>query len=661
MQIRESKNIRWERFDRIEFPDKLWKLNRTSRGLSLGDDLNISAFDFEVLTHKGKTVPAMLGFATYDSEEERVIEKGVVDKDLTRTKQSKSRRKDLYQLNFDGERERVLQSFLKEMTKVKYQSHLNFFYNIGYDMSILLSLFPNKKQTELYDVQRTEYKGFKIFIIPKKLLVIRNGKRSTKFYDLASFLHMSLDQACKKWLGKRKLDFDTKEIMNDKDLFLKFYKNNKIQEYCMVDCRLTSLLGYEVRKHFTDMNIPFAKPVSPAGLSKDYTAWNEDINIPNYKYFNLQKLAYQGYYGGLFEFFKRGYFKNAKGYDVDSLYPSEMKDLPDLRDCTIAFNTEVDPKADYSLIKAKVWLEDQAKICPFPAKAKLKYEDHKGSKKAQEKIIRPVMKGQKTVMSKQMYDFITEGSYPYLEKIEIEKCYNIYTDQNTRKPFSYLEDLFNKRVDLINKYGKDDKRQEVLKIILNSIYGATAEVIKQPDYEKVEGKYIVKGSKYKAGDLFRPFIAFHTTELSRLKMYKAIYDSGIEDQVIGVATDCIYIEQSGCKKFERHNNVNDQKDLGSYSVDYQGDMLIVGNGIYQVKQGQKLNGWSGHYDIQIPKIKIRSRGFNEKEVPYLFHNSIYDDQKILHIENQRPLGFREVMYFHNKNADLIGLFVEDPQ
>jgi len=666
LDIRSYKTLRKERFDYIDFPDNLYYLNRSKRNLSLGTDKNISSFDFEVLTHQEKTYPVMLGYSTVDTHN-KVIDEGIIDKiNIGKHKrQRKSSRPDLYNCE---DKNKILDSILQEMVKIKYASNLNFFYNIGYDMSILLSLFPNKKQLELYDFQQTKYilngEELDIFIIPKKLISIKRGKHTIKFYDLASFLYQSLDNACKEWLGKRKLNFDTKGIMNDLERFKKHYKNNEIQEYCLVDCRLTSKLAFEVRKHFSDMGIPFSKPVSPAGLSKDYTAFNDEIDIPNYQKFHMQKLAYQGYYGGLFEFFQRGFFKNAKGYDVDSLYPSIMKDLPDLRDCDVRFNTEVDPKADYAVIKARVWLKDQTKISPFSSLAKISYKDIKGYKKTQEKIIRPIFKGQETVMTKQMYDFITKGSYPYLKKLQIQKCYNIYTDKNTRKPFSYLQKLFNIRVDLLKKYGKEDKREKIIKIILNSIYGATAEVVKRPKikYDEKQKEYLLEGVEYKAGDLFRPFIAFHTTELSRLKMYKAIYNSKIEDQVIGVATDCIYIKEEGCQKFEDNNNVNDRKELGSYSIDYQGDMLIVGNGIYQVKTGENIKGgWSGHHNIVIPKIKIRSRGFNEKEVPILFHNSIYDDKTELIIKNKRPLSFKEVMFAHNKNADKIGLFVEDPK
>ena len=664
MQIRESKNIRWERFDRIEFPDKLWKLNRTSRGLSLGDDKNISAFDFEVLTHKGKTVPSMLGYATYNSEEGRITEKGVVKKDLTRTKQSKELRKDLYKMCFDDQRTEVLESFLKEMTKQKYKDNINFFYNIRYDMSILLSLLPEKQMTELYEFNECIYKNYKIMIIPKKMLFIKrldvSRPYTTAFYDLASLTKQSLDSACKSWLDKTKNDFDTAEVFNNFDLFLEEYNSGRMEKYCIKDCTLTCELGDAVRSHFNSIKVPFSRPASPASLAKDYIKFN-DLHYPNFKYKKLQRMCYSAYYGGLFEFYKRGKFKNAKGYDVDSLYPSVMVDLPSLEDCNILYNNKYDPNSDWAVIKARVWLK-KGKIMPFSMKTKISYEEE-GKKKLANKIIRPILRGQEVIMSKQLYEFIISDDYPHLKNIEIEYSYNIYEQEKCKRPFGYLQGLFDTRVDLINKYGKSDKRQEVIKVMLNSPYGATAEVIETPDFTEKDGIKYLQGTKHKAGDLFRPFLAFHITELSRLKMYENIYKSGIEENVIAVATDCIYIDEEGQEKFEKYGDITDEKELGTFSIDYKGDMLAIGNGIYFFEKEKEITIETTKYiadiKIKVPYSKKTTRGFNENKMPDLLHNENYDQQDKITVTNNRPLGFREVLYFHSGQAEMIGKFTDE--
>jgi len=664
MQIRESKNIRWERFDRIEFPDKLWKLNRTSRGLSLGDDKNISAFDFEVLTHKGKTVPSMLGYATYNSEEGRITEKGVVKKDLTRTKQSKELRKDLYKMCFDDQRTEVLESFLKEMTKQKYKDNINFFYNIRYDMSILLSLLPEKQMTELYEFNECIYKNYKIMVIPKKMLFIKrldvSRPYTTAFYDLAALTKQSLDSACKSWLDKTKNDFDTAEVFNNFDLFLEEYNSGRMEKYCIKDCTLTCELGDAVRSHFNSIKVPFSRPASPASLAKDYIKFN-DLHYPNFKYKKLQRMCYSAYYGGLFEFYKRGKFKNAKGYDVDSLYPSVMVDLPSLEDCNILYNNKYDPNSDWAVIKARVWLK-KGKIMPFSMKTKISYEEE-GKKKLANKIIRPILRGQEVIMSKQLYEFIISDDYPHLKNIEIEYSYNIYEQEKCKRPFGYLQGLFDTRVDLINKYGKSDKRQEVIKVMLNSPYGATAEVIETPDFTEKDGIKYLQGTKHKAGDLFRPFLAFHITELSRLKMYENIYKSGIEENVIAVATDCIYIDEEGQEKFEKYGDITDEKELGTFSIDYKGDMLAIGNGIYFFEKEKEITIETTKYiadiKIKVPYSKKTTRGFNENKMPDLLHNENYDQQDKITVTNNRPLGFREVLYFHSGQAEMIGKFTDE--
>jgi len=339
-------------------------------------------------------------------------------------------------------------------------------------------------------------------------------------------------------------------------------------------------------------------------------------------------------------------------------------DLPNLENCDIYWNKKYNDQTDWAVIKARVWLDPKGKIMPFSMKSKISFKDDQGNKKIANKIIRPVLRGQEVILSKQMYEFIVNGSYPYLEKIEIEEVYNIFEKKNCKRPFGYLKELFETRVNLINKYGKKDKRQEVIKIMLNSPYGATAEVIEKLDITTIDHKKYLKGKKYVAGDLFRPFLAFHITELSRLKMYKNIFDNKLEENIIAVATDCIYIDKEGQKRFEKKGDITNKKELGTFSIDYEGDMLAVGNGIYffekfdniQIKFKNKKYGQI--INLKIPNTKKTTRRFNTKKVPDLMHTKKYNNQRKINIINNRPLGFKEVLYFHQGKKELIGKFTD---
>ena len=176
-------------------------------------------------------------------------------------------------------------------------------------------------------------------------------------------------------------------------------------------------------------------------------------------------------------------FEDVIGLDYSSMYPSIMVDLPDLTLCEIEEldvekRTQKELKediktADWAVIKAKVWTKP-GKIQIFPVRAKIKTEYGKT-----EKVIRPVMNGQEVVMSKQTFEFFTE-EYPHFKGIEITGGYRIIeweiAKRPENRPFSWYRELYNNRIELLRIW-KKDKRQLVIKIILNAGYGVTAETI----------------------------------------------------------------------------------------------------------------------------------------------------------------------------------------
>ena len=634
--IYDYETTREKRLQKLELPDNPSRtLKRGKRGLNLGKNKNISSFDLEVYTSpKGFTTPVMLGFSELNTNGD-IINRGIIDRDIKTKKPF-----------WEVDRLQIFKNFVREMKKFKYANNLNFFYNIRYDMSVLISLLPESKREDLYWTDRTEIDDIKIFIIPKKFMVIERDRYKIPFYDLASFTRSSLDKASKEWIGKGKMktSFDIGEVMNDFEKMKKHYESGELQKYCVIDTDRTCELGFEIRKKYNKKDIPFSKPISPASITKDYIKYNQKIDYPRYTNYTLQNLSYKGFYGGLFEFYQRGYFENAKGYDVDSLYPYVMKDLPNLAKSKVFEGDIVLKDADFGVYLAKVELSDDCYISPFPVKAKVSYMEGR-YKKMQEKIIRPILKGQEVVITKETYDFLTSEHYPYLESIKIKRGFNIFENNENNRPFKYIENLFDERVKLL----KNDKMKEqaVLKIILNSGYGITAETIDKQKYKKIDGR-IFTGEKYlKAGVYFRPFYAFYITDLARLMMYKNIYKAGIEQEVIGVATDCIYITEKGQEKFEKFANVNKKKELGSFSVDYKGDMIAIGNGVYQFR------------DNETGEVKIKCRGFNEKRVPNFFETEKYDNLDKLKIKNIRPLSFREVVHFFSNEGEKIGNFIEE--
>lgn len=668
-------------FSKIEINNDVMRPVR--RGLAIPCTKDIYAFDFEVLTRmregRRKTMPAMLGVAGVDGKSGKLIESRVYD--------TLNGRKWI-DLEFSERRELLLE-VLRVLTNKKYRDGYTtkFFYNIKYDFGVITSLMSKEELEILYKMEMVEIGGYIIEVVGNKLFSIRKKsdkqKRKWTYYDLAAFTMQSLDKATKEWLGSEggKLEgFDTEKVFNDEKLLREVYPT--AVAYCQKDVEITAKLGFEVRKQFEGMGIPFSRPISTASLFKAYMGYHKkpypafdtvelyenkleelkEKDIKKYNYLvrkkeivtRLQELAWEGYYGGLFEMYKRGYFNDVVGLDYNSMYPSIMVDLPDLSDCYIeellpdicsqATLKKQIKRSDWAVIKAKVWTK-AGKIQIYPVRAAIKTEHG-----TVEKVIRPVMNGQEVVMSKQTFEFFTE-EYPHYKGIEITGGFVIKEKQGCKRPFEWYRELYNYRVEIIKKHGKGDKRQLVIKIILNAGYGVTAETILVEIWTMEEGGSLSYDKTFvKPGKFFRPFYAFHITELARLRIYKDIFECDIEDDIIGVATDCIFVEGKGKEKLLKSPNFEPkEKVLGKLSVDKEGEMLVIGNGIYQFRDKEG-------------NVHKTTRGFNTDKFPNLFEEC--QDLDRIPVINNRPLTWREIAHKYNFDdtavtQDDIGLFFEE--
>ena len=182
-------------------------------------------------------------------------------------------------------------------------------------------------------------------------------------------------------------------------------------------------------------------------------------------------------------------------------------------------------------------------------------------------------------------------------------------------------------------------------------YGVTAETILIDEYTLDEdGGVSFEKSYTKPGKFFRPFYAMHITELARLRIYKDIFECDIEEDVIGVATDCIFVEGDGKEKLmESPNYEPKEKVLGKLMLEKEGEMLVIGNGIYQFRDKEG-------------NVYKTTRGFNEKKFPNLFEEC--HDQDKIPVINKRPKTWREIAHkFNFENTavseDDIGLFFDE--
>lgn len=169
--------------------------------------------------------------------------------------------------------------------------------------------------------------------------------------------------------------------------------------------------------------------------------------------------VFSAYYGGRTEAFSRGFVKNARVYDVNSLYPKAMLNAyPHPHSVRKMFNPVVDDLDFYLKFEGVMNVDIQSpKYMKYPY-LPLKYEVKKGVNK----LVFPLGRWNGTYTNYELRKAVELG----YKILDIKRCY-IY--KRTFYPFrAYVQDLYSQR--LIFK--KQNSPLELgVKLLLNSLYG----------------------------------------------------------------------------------------------------------------------------------------------------------------------------------------------
>lgn len=512
---------------------------------------------------------------------------------------------------------------------------VNVWANLDFDANALFGTVLNKNQMiELADTNFTtveiENIEYEITYIKGKFLVIKdsNGHKCTH-YDILQFFGTSLANAAESWLDIDKLGLDAGNLDQ--------YSWREITKYAMRDAEVTQ----ELWKKFIDLGentlgIPLGTPIS-TGFVAQHVVFDVLSEKPKWGSSLFQDLAAKSYHGGRFEVYRRGYFNDVIGLDINSAYPHHMSQMPDLDTCNvqvIGANIEDLFNADWGFVTATVSTDPFRNIQPF--------------------LLEPDSYNQKLAPALENYtltctidEFLFAYENDYLLDYDIHKAGLVYENSNTVRPFSFLEEWYDDRLQhkkqIKNKGDKHDKFQFILKVIMNSVYGKTCQVTEKEEYlddfenftadthefvtEGYEGKPI-KGW-YEGGALFNPFYASYITALTRLQLHEAALHLGVEEDTIMFATDCLMIESDAVSMNKVEDMLNPE-ELGKWDYDYRGSAYVVGSGVYDVM------------DENNELVKMASRGFKEVAKNYdswREASAIAEDTIVL--ENERPAKFKE--------------------
>lgn len=469
--------------------------------------------------------------------------------------------------------------FLHDVIKKKW-GNIGWCYNLDYDVIAILKYYGDDIITRLYLTKEIVIDGISISYVPRKFLTLKYRGKTVYIFELMQYFNMSLDNAGKKYLGKRKKEIGGKKV---KKKLLELFRQNptKVIEYCEYDAELTVELAEKLESMLQVSGIDVVKYYSCGYLAKQYLK-KHGVSFNPLRDEKVIDFVRPAYFGGRIEFMRRGTFKRVYQYDINSAYPYAITKLEQI--IGYKFAKQVDPTARYFFVECTVNIPKDTHFSP------LAYRNKQGL------ITYP------TGVLSLTIDCITFNTLKKEGMIKsVQKVLNVYT--NGEKPFKKLvERMYNRR-----QVAPADENY-ILKIILNSLYGKFAE--KRKDYVEIEeseallmldghltdnkrpriietevGYFMRKVYYSKNSNLI--YAALITSEIRNL-LYKVMKELPPRS-LIGTMTDCIFSTVPVPNTY-----ISTKKQLGKFGFKCCTSLYVVGSGVYGTKDkmlgGKKVKG-----------------------------------------------------------------------
>ena len=459
---------------------------------------------------------------------------------------------------------------------------LNFFFNIGFDFSIILKPYLLQKDKKEWDELRKfrtfEYGDYELSFVGNKGFHITIGKKTKDFFDISQFYNdgsfKTLDTVAKEVLGigknNEELEIDRAKIGSEEGYYIKNREN--IIKYGIQDANLTKQLAIKkIQSIYETFGVIPKKWYSSASIAKSYLDMkHKDEKWQFWKMINGNKdsfnYIFQTYYGGIFSTFKLGHNDNISEIDINSAYPDAIRKLYSIRNANLK-KVFYPGKCDYGFYRVKLKYNG---LIPYRFKNSLIYP----------------------ISFNKIETFMTKIEYDYWKnKIDIQFMdgYEIITDKILA--FSDYEQIYSERSKIKKDKSLDKQmKQWNLKTIMNASYGCMAESRNNFTY-------------------WSNFVyASYTTALTRIKIYKAVEEIGFSN-VIAIMTDAIVFKDKG-QRITVSNKLGDFK----YEDEFKNvSGIFYMNGLYIINKHLKKRGFpslkiedlKGKSEIQIKRLKIR--------------------------------------------------------
>lgn len=437
----------------------------------------------------------------------------------------------------------------------------NYFFRIDYDVNMIIKDLTKKNIIELFENNETDFENYKIKYFRNKIFSINNKK----FYDIFNFFNTSLLNVIKI------LDIDLTEKEKE---FVKIMKNkradfsNKDKEIIIKYSLLENEIGLKIVEKIYNLIPEKLKTYALYGSSALSNKFmRKKINR---SFIFSGELFEKSYFGGRMECFKIGTFENVYKYDINSAYPSVIKDLKKPLSYKIEKYNNQEIK-EHNLYEINFVHTDIKQIGVFPIRTNSGY------------LVFP--------KEGRGYYYGCEVKEGIKRKIKID-ILNFCDVKLGKKIFkeNEIEKMYKLRL-LYKKTG--DKRNLIYKIILNAIYGKFAQRVGRSDFQNF-------------------YLAGYITAKIRAELLKAVFKK--EKDIIFFSTDGILSKSS--------LNVKIGHKLGEWDFEKVNKAVVIQSGVYKLETegGVKMGERGFRFDFDSAIKDIREKGIHKTEMQAFISN-----------------------------------------
>lgn len=468
-----------------------------------------------------------------------------------------------------------------------YSESINYFFRISYDLNMMFSKeVLNENLLNFFNSIEVEYYGYNLLYFTDKIFIMTREGKQKKFFDVSNFFNTSFIR--------------TLEILNiplsEKELsFLTKYKNlragfkisdlTNIVNYNKLEC----VLGLRIVESIYDLIPSDLQTFSLYGASSITNKFlsNNEINKKNnfFQFYNSEKFLLT-YFGGRMEAVKIGTFKNCYKYDINSAYPNVIKDLKEIEGMTEKKYKNEKIK-DRNIYYLELHILDNSLIGLLPVRLKSGYIVFPN-------YVKNWFYGCEVI---EVLEYIKLG---YSVNIKIIK-YLDFTFGEKIFPNKEIEKLFFKR-NIFKQ--KNDLRNYVYKILLNSIYGKFAQRVGSAKFQNL----------YYAG---------YITSKTRAELLKASINNPY---------DIIFFATDGILSKTKIKNIKVGSDLGQWEEIKIKEARVLLSGVYKCVDNKD-------------KVYLGERGFS-----FNFDNVFNDILKNGKTKIEQNIFIGNKYFFKNKKA-----------